>query len=77
MIWLQVLATAVFCGAVIYETVKNSKKVPPCETCKHLKRKGGGFWKYVCDKPVDYFLKEFDKPPEYCVNYESREDGEQ
>lgn len=76
MIWLQVLATAVFCGAVLTETFKSNKKKIPCDTCKHLLKKGGGVWKYYCGNPVLY-SGEFDKPPEYCVNYESREDGEQ
>ena len=77
MIWLQVLATAVFCGAVLTETFKSNKKKIPCDTCEHLRRKGGGYWKYECSMPVNSYSHEFDKPPEYCVNYESREDGEQ
>ena len=77
MIWMQAIATGVFCGAVIYETVKNSKKAPPCETCEHLMEKGGGgLYKYYCDKPINTYSHEFDKPPEYCGNYEPREDGE-
>lgn len=76
MLWMQALATGVFCGAVIYEAVKNSQKKPACETCKHLRQKGGGgLYKYYCDKPINTYRHEFDKPPEYCGNYEPREDG--
>lgn len=74
MIWMQIVATTVFCGAIIFETLKNYKKKPAlCDSCKYLTRKGGGsLWKYHCGNG---YGENFDKPPEYCVNYKRREES--
>ena len=45
----------------------------PCNSCKHLIRKGGGGTnKYACDskKEFTYIADTFDRPPTYCRYYE-------
>lgn len=47
-----------------------SKKEAPCDTCKHLTKKGGT-WKYYCN---GFGWEDcYDKPPEYCKKYKKRE----
>lgn len=46
-----------------------------CDTCKHLIRKGGDIEprKYECG----FSDRSFNKSPEYCRNYEQREEKEE
>ena len=42
----------------------------PCDSCKHLLRKGGGYlFKYSCTK-----ASQFDRQPKYCARYEPRDE---
>lgn len=44
-----------------------------CDTCKHLKTKGGeGVWRYYCKKRFGGY----DSAPEYCSDWEPQERGE-
>ena len=71
---LEAIATAVVCGAIIYDVTHNQDgSCCQCESCKHLKRKNNAtrfsdMWVYICDK-----YGGFDKPPKYCREYKSRE----
>ena len=71
---LEAIATAVVCGAIIYDVTHNQDgSCCQCESCKYLKRKNNvsrfsDTWIYNCDK-----FGGFDKPPKYCREYKSRE----
>ena len=71
---LEAIATAVVCGAIIYDVTHNQdESCCQCESCKHLKRKNNAtrfsdIWIYICDK-----YGGFDKPPKYCREYKSQE----
>lgn len=71
MTGLYVVATLVFCYAVLSDVVKCREEKAPCARCMNLIRKNGrgSIWRYECT-----MFGEFDKPPEYCVKFEPRED---
>lgn len=73
MTWLYVVATLVFCFAILKEVIKCREEKAPCARCRNLIRKGGrGWnWRYDCAR-----CDGFDRPPEYCSKFEPREDGE-
>ena len=51
---------------------KEQEEQSLCDSCTHLERKGCGIdvGKYRCD----YFNESFNKSPEFCRNYERREE---
>lgn len=58
--------------AITQKIPQEPKKETLCDTCKHLVYKGGDIEprKYKCRfEPVSYY-----KSPEYCRNYEQREE---
>ena len=61
--------------AALYKAHENSI---PCNSCAHLVKKGGGYWKYVCDGHVtfQYSQDEFNQPPRFCAKYKPRKEGE-
>lgn len=69
---LTVIGGLVAVGAALY---KAHEKSIPCNTCAHLVKKGGGYWKHVCDGHVTfpYGQDEFDRPPKYCAKYNPME----
>jgi len=68
----EVAILAVGCVAAL---VVLREKTIPCNSCRYLRKKGGGgFWKYTCKHPECYFEQHFDKPPRYCGHYKSREE---
>lgn len=71
MTGLYVVATLVFCYAVLREVIRDREEKAQCTRCRNLIRKGGrGWrWKYECMR-----YDGFDKPPEYCGKFEPRED---
>lgn len=76
MIWLQILAVATVCGAIIIDATKGGyekTKRKLCESCIYLKTKSKGtYWKYYCDMHDG-----FDRCPEYCRDYREREPKEE
>ena len=65
----------IVCGAVILAAFglhKLIKKPKPCDSCKHLIKKGGGPWRYTCGRRGDLFTDTFDKPPKYCKYWTGR-----
>lgn len=79
MIWIQAIAAAVVCGAILIDVVdRKTNKSSMCDTCKQLRRKNRrtmNNYKYECGcLRIGYNY--FNKPPEYCAYYEPREDGE-
>lgn len=79
-----IIANAVIGGIAtgIYFGIKRRKKPVLCERCKFLIRdwgRAGGGWKYQCTMgdTCKIILSGFDRPPEYCAYYKSREDESQ
>lgn len=58
--------------AITQKIPQEPKKETLCDTCKHLVHKGGDIelGKYKCE----FELVSFCKSPEYCRNYEQREE---
>lgn len=58
--------------AIVQKRPQEPKKETLCDTCKHLVHKGGDIelGKYKCE----FELVSFCKSPEYCRNYEQREE---
>ena len=58
--------------AITQNKPKEPEKETLCDTCKHLVRKGGDIepGKYKCG----FENESFRKAPEYCRNYEQREE---
>lgn len=79
MVWLQILATVVVCGAIIADVVKNEHRdeqgKTDCNSCAFLKQKkkpqNCDEYKYHCSK-----YGRFDKPPIFCADYRKRSDEE-
>ena len=74
MVWLQILATVVVCGAIIADVAKSRHRDEQCKTdcnsCALLKRKkrwNWGEYKYHCRE-----YGSFDKPPIFCADYRKR-----
>lgn len=74
MIWLQILATAVVCGAIIADAAKSKHRdeqyKTDCNSCALLERRTRRSWnefEYHCEK---YYG--FDKPPIFCADYRKR-----
>lgn len=74
MVWLQILATVVACGAIIADVAKSEHRDEQCKTdcnsCALLKRKkhwNWGEYKYHCSE-----YGSFDKPPIFCADYRKR-----
>ena len=44
------------------------RKPPLCDSCRHLRRKGGDAWKYDCPKQYGGY----DRAPSICADYEER-----
>lgn len=77
MVWLQILATVVVCGAIIADVAKNNhdKYKTDCNSCALLVRKNRwclGEYKYRCRE-----CGGFDKPPIFCADYRKRSEEEQ
>ena len=75
-----IIANAVIGGIAtgIYFGIKKLKKPVLCKHCKFLIRAGDGggvIWKYQCTMgdTCKIIFNGFDRPPEYCRYYESRE----
>ena len=79
MIWIQAIAAAVVCGAILIDVAdRKTRKASMCDTCKQLRRKNRrnmSDYRYECGCSKIY-NSYFDKPPEYCAYYEPREEGE-
>lgn len=78
MVWLQILATVVVCGAIIADVAKSEHRDEQCQTgcnsCALLKQKEHWSlcgYKYLCSK-----YGSFDKPPIFCTDYRKRSDEE-
>ena len=70
--WINAIAAAIVCGAILYDVVNNTERKKPCDMCKNLKYKGGiGAWKYRCA-----INGKFDVAPKYCCDFRPREDSE-
>ena len=75
MIWLQIVATVVVCGAVIADAVKNNYQDDKCNKtdcnfCAFLKQKNrwsSGLFNYYCKEHGG-----FDKSPIFCADYRKR-----
>ena len=74
MVWLQILATVVVCGAIIADVAKSEHRDEQCQTdcnsfalLKRKKRWNWGEYKYHC---MEY--GSFDKPPIFCADYRKR-----
>ena len=74
MVWLQILATTIVCGAIIADVVKNNRQddkyKTDCNACAFLERKKHwnlDEYKYLCRKHGS-----FDKPPIICADYKKR-----
>ncbi|MBR6253170.1 MAG: hypothetical protein IKR04_04980 [Clostridia bacterium] len=74
MVWLQIVATAIVCGAIIVDVAKNNHQdnnyKTDCNFCALLERKNhGGLseFKYICKEHGG-----FDKPPIFCADYKKR-----
>lgn len=73
MVWLQILATVVVCGAIIADVAKSEHRDEQCQadcnSCAHLRHKEHWSlcgYKYHCKYGV------FDKPPIFCADYRKR-----
>ena len=44
------------------------RKPSLCDSCRHLRRKGGDVWRYHCQKQYGGF----DRAPSICADYEER-----
>lgn len=73
-------AIIIICGiSVIFLIVHDvpAKKTSICDRCKNLHYKRSPrdkeYYRYVCKVP---FKKPFDIPPEYCANFEERENND-
>lgn len=73
MIWLQITATVIVCGAIIVDVVKGNRKPSICDSCRNLQRKNSRsrYWKYECTE--NYGL---DHAPEFCSDYKPRDKEE-
>lgn len=78
MVWLQIFATVVVCGAIIADVAKNNhqnnKYKTDCNSCAFLVRKDRwrlGEYKYHCREHGG-----FDKPPIFCADYRKRSTDE-
>ena len=78
MVWLQILATVVVCGAIIADVAKNNSRDDQCkidcESCDHLiqkNRKSLDRFRYYCAKH-----RCFDKAPLFCTDYRKRSEEE-
>ena len=58
--------------AIIYLLIKKFKKESMCCSCQRLKQYKCGCWKYRCR-----IYGDFDRAPEYCMDYCPREEKEQ
>ena len=74
MVWLQILATTIVCGAIISDVIKNNRQddkyKTDCNYCAFLIRKNRwrlGEYKYHCMKHGG-----FDKQPIFCSDYKKR-----
>lgn len=74
MVWLQIFATVIVCGAIIADVAKNERRDEQCKTdcnsCAFLVRKNRwrlGEYKYHCREHGG-----FDKPPIFCGDYRKR-----
>lgn len=77
MVWLQILATTIVCGAIISDVVKNNRQdnkyKTDCNFCAFLIRKNRwrlGEYKYHCMEHGG-----FDKQPIFCSDYKKRSEG--
>ena len=61
--------------AITQKIPQEPKKETLCDTCEHLVHKGGDIelGKYKCE----FELVSFCKSPEYCRNYEQREENKE
>jgi hypothetical protein len=61
--------------AITQKIPQEPKKETLCDTCEHLVHKGGDIelGKYKCE----FELVSFYKSPEYCRNYEQREENKE
>lgn len=78
MVWLQILATVVVCGAIIADVAKSEHRdeqhKTDCNSCALLKRKKRwslGDYKYRCRENGG-----FDKMPIFCADYRKRSEKE-
>ena len=76
MIATEIVLTAigglVAVGAALYKAHERSI---PCNSCAFLVKKGGGYWKYTCNRGSLWsFDDHFDSPPKYCKYYKSQEE---
>ena len=74
MVWLQIFATVVVCGAIIADVAKsehwNEQCKTDCNSCAFLKRRDHRSWsefEYHCET-----YHGFDKPPIFCAAYRKR-----
>jgi hypothetical protein len=79
MIWIQAIAAAVVCCAILIDVAdRKTRKASMCDTCKLLIRKNRRSmydYRYECGcSRINCNC--FDKQPEYCAYYEPREKGE-
>ncbi len=72
-------AIIIICGMVIILLIvhdAHAKQPPICDRCKNLYYKRSPrdkeYYRYVCKVQ---FKKPFDIPPEYCANFEERENN--
>lgn len=67
-IWAIVSTTAILTGLYLLWRRKHPR---PCNSCKHLQRKGGASpYRYECSCDGG-----FSRPPEYCARYAPREEA--
>ena len=78
MVWLQILATVVVCGAIIADVAKSEHRNEQCQTdcnsCAFLKQKKHRSldeYAYRCENHGG-----FDKPPIFCADYRKRSEEE-
>ncbi len=74
MIWLQIIAVATVCGAIIADVAKNNsqcdQRITDCESCALLQvknRRSLEEFRYRCSKHGG-----FDKAPLFCSDYKKR-----
>lgn len=59
------------CAALV-SACRSKKNNVICRSCEHLVKEGG-YYRYQCDRPDEWFLdKRFDIPPKYCRYYKPR-----
>lgn len=66
--------SATLLSCAIYGIIQCYKAVrvePMCDSCVHLRMKGGGYSKYQCDYNG---LQYYDQAPELCRAYRKREE---